>query len=232
MRSTSCTILAYNEEKTLEEATRQVHEALAARGGYFEIIIADDGSTDATAEIGLELEEKLRGVRLLRHGRNLGPGSGILTGIRNARCDNICFHPADQQVDFAEVAAALPLLEDNDVVVFSRSGRPGYTPLRRLASGVYIGLAHALFGLREFDDFNFVHMCRRELVQDMPLLSDGVFMCTEILVRAVDRGARVARAEAECKPRKVGATAVFKSRVIRKTFEEMFGFWRARRNGR
>jgi glycosyltransferase involved in cell wall biosynthesis len=224
-RSVSCTVLAYNEEESLEQAVEDVHAALAALGRPFEVLIVDDGSTDRTAEIGAALEACFDHVRLLRHGRNLGPGSAILTGIRNARCDNICFHPADQQVDFRQVAAMVPLLDDADIVVVSRSHRPGYTRMRLLSSQVYITLARALFGLEGFQDFNFIYLFRRELFDDMPIDSDGVFLCTEILVRAIRKGARVAHAEAECLPRTAGTSKVYRPRVIAKTLREMLGFW-------
>ena len=221
----SCTILAYNEEESLEQAVVDVHGALVALGRPFEVIVVDDGSTDRTAAIGEALEARFPEVRLLRHGRNLGPGSAILTGIRNARCDNICFHPADQQVDFREVAAMVPLLDEADIVVVSRSHRPGYTRMRQLTSQVYILLARQLFGLEGFQDFNFIYLFRRELFDGMPIDSDGVFLCTEILVRAIRRGARVAHAEAECLPRAAGTSKVYRPRVIAKTLREMLGFW-------
>jgi glycosyltransferase involved in cell wall biosynthesis len=229
-RSVSCTILAYNEEETLAEAVGDVHRALAAFGDRkFEILIVDDGSSDRTAEVARALERQYPEARLIRHGRNLGPGSAILTGIRNSVNDVICFHPADQQVDFAQVASFIPLLDDHDLVIASRSGRPGYTSMRLLASHVYIGMAHALFGLREYDDFNFIYLYRRELFDGMPIESDGVFLCTEVLVRALDRGARVAKVTAECKPRRVGVSSCFKAPVIEKTFGEMLRFWWRRR---
>lgn len=104
----------------------------------------------------------------------------------------------------AQVAGFIPLLDKYDLVIGSRSGRPGYTQMRMLASHTYIWLAHLLFGLREYDDFNFLYLYRRELFDEMPIESAGVFLCTEILVRALDRGARVAKVEAECLPRRVG----------------------------
>ncbi len=232
-RSVTCIVMAYNEEGTLAEAVEDVHAALAAFGDRaFEILVVDDGSTDRTPEIGRELELRHPEVRLLRHGRNLGPGSAILTGIRNSRCDVICFHPADQQVDFRQIAGFIPLLDEADIVVGSRSGRPGYTQLRMLASHVYIGLAHALFGLEEYDDFNFIYLYRRELFDGMPIESDGVFLCTEVLVRALDRGARAVRVEAECLPRRVGVSGCFRAPVIGKTFGQMARFWWRRRAGR
>jgi glycosyltransferase involved in cell wall biosynthesis len=232
-RSVSCTIMAYNEEETLAEATHDVHRALTAFGDRaFEILIVDDGSSDRTPEIARALEKELSGVRLIRHGRNLGPGSAILTGIRNSVHDVICFHAADQQLDFTQVAGFIPLLDEHDLVIGTRSGRPGYTAMRMLASRTYIVLAHALFGLAEYDDFNFLYLYRREIFDGMKIESDGVFMCTEVLVRALDKGARVAKVQAECKPRLVGVSSCFRAPVIEKTFGEMLGFWwRRRQNG-
>lgn len=225
-RSVSCTILAYNEEETLEEAVADVHRALSAFGDReFEIILVDDGSSDRTPELALALEDEYDELVVIRHGRNLGPGSAILTGIRNSRNDVICFHAADQQLDFAEVASFIPLLDDHDLVVGTRSGRPGYTRARLAVSSGYIVLAHTLFGLRDYDDFNFLYLYRRELLDDMPIESDGVFMCTEIFVRALERGARVARVQARCLPRRAGMSTVYKPKVIGKTFYEMMRFW-------
>lgn len=224
--------MAYNEEKTLAEATADVHRALRAFGDRaFEILIVDDGSTDRTPELARELEARYSEVRLIRHGRNLGPGSAILTGIRNSVNDVICFHAADQQLDFAQVASFIPLLDDHDLVIGSRSGRPGYTSMRLAASHTYITLAHQLFGLRDYDDFNFLYLYRREIFDGMAIESDGVFMCTEVLVRALDKGARVAQVQAECKPRLVGVSSCFKAPVIGKTFGEMVRFWWRRRRG-
>ena len=228
-RSVSCTILAYNEEGTLAEAVSDVHGALTAFGDRdFEILLVDDGSTDRTTEIAYELEGQYSELRVIRHGRNLGPGSAILTGIRNSRNDVICFHAADQQLDFAEVASFIPLLDDHDIVIGARSGRDDYTQARLVTSKVFIQLAHALFGLHEYEDFNFLYLYRREIFDAMAIESDGVFMCTEIFVRAIDQGARVAKVDAQCLPRREGKSTVYRPQVILKTIREMAQFWWSR----
>jgi undecaprenyl-phosphate 4-deoxy-4-formamido-L-arabinose transferase len=230
--SVSCTVFAYNEEATLEEAVTDVRAALVDLGRDFEVLVVDDGSTDRTAEISAALEARWPSdVRVIRHGRNLGPGSAILTGIRNSRKDIICFHAADQQLDFREVSGFIPLLDDHDIVIGSRSGRPGYTRLRMLSSRVYIALAHRLFGLDGYDDFNFLYLYRRSLFDGMPIGSDGIFLCTEIFVRALRRGARVARVTAECLPRKAGVSRAYRPRVIGKTVYEMLRFRARLRQG-
>lgn len=225
-RSVSCTILCFNEQETLEEAVNDVRDALLAFGDRdFEILIVDDGSTDQSVAIARDLERRFDQVRVIRHPHNLGPGSAILTGIRNSRNEVICFHAADQQLRFAEVATFIPLLDDYDIVIGSRTARPGYTQMRLLSSHVYIKLVHWLFGLTEYDDFNFLYLYRRELFEQMPIGSDGVFMCTEIFVRAVENGARVVHVEAECLPREQGVSAVYNPGVILKTMREMGQFW-------
>jgi len=212
----------------LARSTCEVHAALVDLGREFEILIVDDGSTDRTGAVAAQLEAEIEQVHLIRHGRNLGSGTAILTGIRNSRNDIICFHAADNQLDFAEVARFIPLLDDHDIVIGSRSGRPGYTTLRMLSSAVFIQLAQRLFDIGEWDDFNFLYLYRRELFDDFPIESEGIFVCTEIFVRALDRGARVARVEATCKPREIGSSSVFKPKVIARTLYEMGRFWLSR----
>ena len=225
-RSVSVTVMAYNEEATLASAVTDVHAALEAFGDRaFEILVVDDGSTDRTPELARDLARRYREVRVIRHPHNLGPGSAILTGIRNSTNEVICFHAADQQLDFRQVAGFIPLLDEHDLVIGSRLGRPGYTKTRLCASHIYIGLAHVLFGLGEYDDFNFLYLYRRELFDGMPILSDGVFMCTEVLVRALDRGAKIVKVEAACLPRRVGVSTCFTAKVIGKTMGEMLRFW-------
>jgi glycosyltransferase involved in cell wall biosynthesis len=221
--------LAYNEQETLAEAVADVHEALTAFGDReFEILLVDDGSTDRTTDIAYRLEEQYRELLVIRHGRNLGPGSAILTGIRNSKMDVICFHAADQQLNFSEVASFIPLLDNHDIVIGARSGRDDYTRARLVTSKVFIHLAHALFDLGEYDDFNFLYLYRREIFEKMPIDSGGVFMCTEIFVRALEQGARVAKVEAECVPRRVGKSTVYRPQVILKTVAEMARFWWSR----
>jgi glycosyltransferase involved in cell wall biosynthesis len=230
-RSVSCTIMAYNEEATLAEATADVVAALAAFGDReFEVIIVDDGSTDRTPAIARDMAERYPQVRVVTHPKNRGPGSALLTGFAESRHELICFHAADQQLPFAEVAALLPLLDEHDLVIGSRTARPGYTAMRQLSSRVYIALVHLLFGLRDYDDFNFLYLYRKELLERIRIETSGVFMPTEVMIKAVAAGARVAPATVTCLPRRAGVATCGRPTVIAETFWQMirfFGRWRA-----
>lgn len=224
--SVTCAIMAFNEEEMLERATADVRRSLATLEREFEIIIVDDGSTDATADIARELAARWPEVRLVRHPVNRGPGSAIVTGLAEARCDLYCFHPADNQLVFDDVARALPLLDERyDLLVGERSDRHDYSLLRRVYSYGYIGLAWALFGLRGFSDFNFVYAFRRDLFDNIEIETSGLFLCTEILIKAVDQGRRAGVMRARYLPRTTGVSTVGRPSVAIDTFGQMLTFW-------
>lgn len=227
----TCAIMAFNEEANLAAAVAEVRAGLAATGRIYEILIVDDGSRDRTGTIADHLAAELDApgahVRAIHHPQNRGPVSAIVTGVEEAREPLYCFHPGDNQVAFADVARALDLLDDDyDLLVGQRSDRRDYSPARMLASYGYIALARLLFGLTGFRDFNFIYLWRTSLVRDLlPLETHGVFLCTEILVRARDRGARIGVAAAAYRPRVAGVSTVGRPQVVLETFKQMVSFW-------
>ena len=128
-------------------------------------------------------------------------------------------------MDFHEVAACIPLLDDADLVIARRSGRPGYSRARLVSSYGYIFLAQQLFGLRRFRDFNFIYLYRRALLHGMRFETESVFFTTEVLVKAVAREARVREVTLTCLPRLAGTASCGKPSVILKTFGDMMRFW-------
>ena len=236
----TCAIMAFNEEANLEEAVAEVTEELSRSGRPFDVVIVDDCSTDRTGAIADELAARHAAsgapgvVRAVHHPKNLGPGSAIVTGVVEATQPLYCFHPGDNQVRFADVAAALDLLDDRyDLLVGERSDRHDYSLPRLFASYGYIALAWVLFGLHGFRDFNFIYLWRTEVVRPMlPLSTRGVFLCTEILVRARDAGARIGVARAAYRPRTAGVSTVGRPSVVLATFGQMMRFfWRRRMGG-
>jgi glycosyltransferase involved in cell wall biosynthesis len=223
----TCAIMAYNEEQNLSQAVAEVRGHLLKSGRPFEVLIVDDGSTDRTAAIADELAAQHDDVRVIRHGTNRGPGSAIVTGVAEARLPLYCFHPADNQVDFGDICRALTLLDrDYDLLVGQRSDRRDYSPMRLLASYTSIALNRVLFHLPDYRDFNFIYLWRTELVKPMlPLRTTGVFLCTEVLIRARDAGARIGVAYAAYRPRVAGKSTVGRPIVMARTLLQVLRFW-------
>ena len=76
---------AYDEEQGIDSVLAALQQALEATGWQHEIIVVDDGSTDATAA-----QAEAAGVRVLRHAANRGYSAALKTGITGR--NNGCWH--------------------------------------------------------------------------------------------------------------------------------------------
>lgn len=138
-------IPAYNEEESLGRVIRQVKETVPDA----EIVVINDGSTDATPEIA-----EGYGAKLLSLPYNLGIGSAMQTGFMYAR--RIGAHVAvqvdgDGQHDASEIPQLLDMLEARglDVVIGSRylEDRGYVTPrLRRMGITLLAGIVSLITG--------------------------------------------------------------------------------------
>ena len=95
-RTVSIIIPAYNAERSLASAVRsalaQTHEAV-------EVVIVDDGSTDATRDVAEGLEGHDHRVRLVCHDSNKGRLEARRTGVAAARGERMLFLDADDELD-------------------------------------------------------------------------------------------------------------------------------------
>lgn len=113
----SAIVPAYNVERYVGAA---LDSLLAQTAPFHEIIVVDDGSTDATAAIVAQYAGQ-RGVRLIRC-ENGGQGSARNLALAQAQGDFIYFFDADDLLDPGFVAAMQALLAlhaDADIVYFS-----------------------------------------------------------------------------------------------------------------
>jgi glycosyltransferase involved in cell wall biosynthesis len=95
---------AHNEELLIAATVRAIHEAARAWGGY-EIVVADDGSTDSTGRLAAE-----HGARVVRTERRQ-IAAARNAGAREARGDVLVFVDADTLANTAAVGGALRALE-------------------------------------------------------------------------------------------------------------------------
>ena len=113
----------------------------------YEVVLVDDGSTDASWSELLDLADDPH-VTLLRFTRNFGQQAATSAGLEESRGRWTVVIDCDLQ-EPPEVIPSLyaRALEGYDVV-FARRRRRRQTPLRRLAGRAYFALANALLGTR------------------------------------------------------------------------------------
>jgi dolichyl-phosphate beta-glucosyltransferase len=121
----SIVIPAFNEAARLPRALEKVCAYLLDRGLEAEVLVVDDGSTDATAEIAREADlhwpDTLRGVRLVSNGENRGKGYSVRHGMLEARGEIALFTDADLSAPIEEFDKLLAALADADVAIGSRA---------------------------------------------------------------------------------------------------------------
>lgn len=118
MKKLSIIIPAYNEARTIGEVIRRVLEA--ETGYHKEIVVVDDGSTDATAEFLRDLSEKApNGIRVLFHPRNRGKGAAVRTALLHVTGEVVVIQDADVEYDPADYHRLLePIAKGQADVVF------------------------------------------------------------------------------------------------------------------
>jgi dolichyl-phosphate beta-glucosyltransferase len=118
----SLVIPAYNEASRLPETLPEVAAWMADRAPDGELLLIDDGSSDATFEVARQLAAQLP-VRFqaVRLARNRGKGYALKTGFALARGEKILFSDADFSVPLRYAEAFLAALDDGaDLVIGSR----------------------------------------------------------------------------------------------------------------
>lgn len=163
-RAVSVVIPAYNEEDVIGVVVERVR----ARRDVDEVLVVDDGSTDATAA-----RAEAAGARVLRHPYNKGNGAAVKTGIRAARGAIVLLMDADGQHDPDDAPRLLAPLETHDMVIGARAaGDQSVT--RAFGNALFKALASWLTGRPILDLTSGFRAARRErLLEILHLLPNG-----------------------------------------------------------
>ena len=191
-------IPVFNDRASLERALPVSIETLSRITPEFEIIIAEDGSTDGSTEYARDYAEKDLRVRLLHNDTRQGRGTALNRAIQEAKGAVICYYDVDLATGMQHLPELIAKIEDGaDISTGSRllpASDIIRTGGREIASRNYNLLVRVILGSRIHD-----HQCgfkgfRKDRV--LPLLSairdKHWFWDTELLVRAERSGYTIA----------------------------------------
>jgi glycosyltransferase involved in cell wall biosynthesis len=147
----SVVVPAFNESESLRDLAEEIRAALAGRS--WEMIVVDDGSTDATWHVVRELASALP-VRGLRFGRNCGKAAALSAGFEAAEGDFVVTLDADLQDDPAEIPALVEMIGSQGMDVVSGWKKDRKDPAsKRIPSRFFNFVVRKTTGLR-LHDFN------------------------------------------------------------------------------
>jgi dolichyl-phosphate beta-glucosyltransferase len=117
----SIVIPAYNEQARIGATLSEVIRCVEANAWRVEVIVVDDGSTDATAEIVKAVTSRTPFVRLLSNGENRGKGHSVRNGMLHAAGDIVLFTDADLSSPIQEATRLFDAIRQGaDVAIGSR----------------------------------------------------------------------------------------------------------------
>lgn len=155
MRISLC-VPMYNESSIIESTARELDKYMSEHfGDDYEIIFADDGSKDGSADIVNSL--KLPRVRVVGYQKNQGKGCAVRCAILASVGDIVIFTDADLAYGVDVISTAVEIMNGGEypVLVASRAkhkeGYEGYTFIRKLASRTYITVLNLFGGIKISD---------------------------------------------------------------------------------
>jgi glycosyltransferase involved in cell wall biosynthesis len=193
----SAVIPVYNDREALTGAIPRSVSTLEAITPDFELIIAEDGSTDGSAELVRSWMEKDSRVRLFHSDERLGRGRALNRAFLAAEGRIVCYYDVDLATDMKHLATLIGAIRSGyDISTGSRllpESMIQRSRGREIASRGYNFLVRVMLGSRLHDhQCGFKAFSRDRVLAIIPSVKDTHwFWDTEVLVRAEKKGYRI-----------------------------------------
>ncbi len=203
----------YNEEESIVRMHEALDNALSPLPQSVELIFVNDGSTDSTLEVAIELTRKDPRLRVVNFRRNYGQTPAMAAGIDNARGDVIITMDGDLQNDPRDIPAFLAKIDAGyDIVVGWRHKRQDKLVSRKIPSIVANRLIGWVTGVPIKDNGCSLKAYRASVIQNVPLYNE---MHRFIPAMASIAGPRIAEIKVRHHARAFGTSKYGLSRIFK-----------------
>ncbi len=213
---------AFNDAPSLPSLIQRTMDTLRAVSRDYEVIVVNDGSTDATAEVLRDLERQYQPfLRLITHEQNRGYGAALRTGLAAATKEFIFYTDGDGQYDPGELPRLLAAMTPETGLVNGYKIERNDPRHRIWIGNVYNRFARLMFGisLRDIDcDFRLI---RRSALDLSHLRATGGTICIEIVRSLELSGTGVVELPVHHYPRLHGHSQFFRIPALASTFWQL-----------
>jgi glycosyltransferase involved in cell wall biosynthesis len=216
---------AFNDAVSIGALVEVALEILPTLTNDYEVIVVNDGSTDATATVLDRLTHSHPHLRVVHHERNLGYGAALQAGFRNAKKDLIFYTDGDGQYDVSELPLLHRLLTEEVDIVNGYKLKRSDSAWRKLLGAIYNQTARLLFRLpiRDVDcDFRLL---RRNCIQELEIRSTTGAVCVELVSKLHRAGCVFIETPVHHHPRIHGASQFFTFRRVVSTAVDFSRLW-------
>jgi glycosyltransferase involved in cell wall biosynthesis len=190
-----------NEEEAVGKVVDQSFEGIRRSGHRGEVVVVDNGSTDASAAVAAA-----KGARVVYEHRR-GYGNAYLAGLAAAQGEYLVMGDADDTYPMQELTQFVTRLEQGDDLVigsrFNGTIHGDAMPFlnRFVGNPILTGMLNLLFGVKVSDAHCGMRALRREALPVLDLHSTGMEFASEMVFKAYRRGLTVSEVPIDYYPR-------------------------------
>jgi glycosyltransferase involved in cell wall biosynthesis len=174
----SIIIFCNNEQDNIENVIQSVKQVANSFADSYEIIVVDDGSTDATSE----RMKKISGIKSFVHPVNRGIGGALRTGYAAASKEFVCAIPGDAQFDVNELLQIKPFGKHAFYSFFRPS--TNYSLYRRFLNFSNNIFNRFFLGLK-IKDVNWIKVYRKEQLELVNIQLNSSLLESEICAKLI-----------------------------------------------
>jgi len=194
----SIIIPAYNEENRLPRCLERVSRYCNEKKWDYEVLVAEDGSTDNTVKIVEDFASHDSRIKLLSFTERLGKGGAIKNAMFQATKDYVCFMDVDLSADVAELERLIPFVNHYEIILGSRQLRGNLPPIegpfyRKIFSRFYSKFFRFLFRMPIHDPQCGFKLFKTSIVSRLykEIHTTGFAFDSEVIVKAYWLGLRI-----------------------------------------
>jgi glycosyltransferase involved in cell wall biosynthesis len=209
-RTLSIVVPAYCEAGNILGTLENIAGALAPLDLDAEIIVVDDGSTDATRALVEANAARFTGLRLLVNERNMGFGWTYRRGVGAASRDFIVMVHGDNAWGADTLRDLFSRVGDADIIIgYTRDMRRSRTLARTVISKTFTAVVNAMTG-RRLKYYNGLQIHRAGVLKSLDIESTGFGFQAEVLVKALRLTRTYIEVPMTLREREVGDSKAFR----------------------